>query len=261
MTGRLDGSICLVTGASGIAAAAARRFAIEGSSVFVVSLDPEEASAVVDEIVANGGRAAAAGADLRVESDVEKAFAACRDEFGPVDSVLAVAGGSGRRFGDGALHTLDLEAWEQTLSLNASTAMLTMREAVRHMQASGKTGAIAVVSSVLATDPSPGFFSTHAYAAAKGAINALVTASAAIYAADGIRINAIAPGVTATPMSARAQEDADIAAYVEEKQPLVNGFLDPEDVASAALFLLSEEARHITGQVIAVDGGWSVSGA
>jgi NAD(P)-dependent dehydrogenase (short-subunit alcohol dehydrogenase family) len=102
-------------------------------------------------------------------------------------------------------------------------------------------------------------FTTHAYAASKGALLALTKSMAAYYAPHGIRVNAIAPGLVRTPMSARAQQDDTILSFIEQKQPLSEGMLDAADIAAAALFLLGQDSRHITGQVIAVDGGWEVS--
>jgi NAD(P)-dependent dehydrogenase (short-subunit alcohol dehydrogenase family) len=107
----------------------------------------------------------------------------------------------------------------------------------------------------------PSLFATHAYAAAKGAIEALATTMAARYAADGIRVNVVAPALVATPMAARAAEDPVTVDFARRKQPLSGGFMAPEDVAAAAVFLLSPEARGITGQVLGVDGGWSVAEA
>jgi NAD(P)-dependent dehydrogenase (short-subunit alcohol dehydrogenase family) len=117
------------------------------------------------------------------------------------------------------------------------------------------------MSSVLARHPSPDHFATHAYAAAKGGIEAMTRAAAAFYAPDGIRMNAIAPSLVATPMSRRAQEDPAILAYLAAKQPLAGGPADADAVTRAALFLLSDDAELITGQVLTVDGGWSVSEA
>jgi NAD(P)-dependent dehydrogenase (short-subunit alcohol dehydrogenase family) len=175
-----------------------------------------------------------------------------------------VAGISGRRFGDGPAHEMTLDGWNHTLATNATSQFLVCRAAIRQMlrqdhAANGQRGAILNMSSTLARHPEPTYFATHGYAASKGAIESLSRAMAAYYAPHGIRVNVIAPGLVATPMSQRAQQDPDILAYAAVRQPLSRGILDPHDLVSAALFLLSDEAGMITGQVLDVDGGWSVS--
>jgi NAD(P)-dependent dehydrogenase (short-subunit alcohol dehydrogenase family) len=261
---RFAGRVCLVTGSTGMAASAARAMAAEGGRVFVVSRTADHARELADRIVADDGRARWAAADLSVEAQVEAAVDACLEAFGRLDAVFNVAGISGRRFGDGPLHEATLEGWTTVLESNATSIFLVSRAAVRQMLGQepddgGQRGAVLNMSSVLATAPSPAHFATHAYAASKGAIEALTRSMAALYAPQGIRVNAIAPSLVATPMSARAQTNPAILTYLEAKQPLAGGIIDPEDVTPAALFLLSDEARMITGQVIAVDGGWSVS--
>ncbi|MGI9667918.1 MAG: SDR family NAD(P)-dependent oxidoreductase [Acidimicrobiia bacterium] len=262
MSERLEGSVVVVTGATGIARAAAIGFAAEGAEVFTVSLDAEECEALHREIERAGpGHHAFRPTDLRVEAEVVGAFDAALERFGRIDGLLAVAGGSGRRFGDGRVDEISLAAWQSTLDLNLTTTFLSVREAVRAMREASTGGSIAVVSSVLAEHPSPERFGTHAYAVAKAGQLALVKTAAATYAPEGIRLNAIAPAVVATPMSARAQTDEDVTSYVERKQPLSSGFLKPEAVVDAATYLLSSEAAAVTGQVIGVDGGWSVTEA
>ncbi len=115
------------------------------------------------------------------------------------------------------------------------------------------------MSSVLARHPSAEHFGTHAYAASKGGIEALTRSMASAYAAQRIRVNAIAPSLVATPMSRRAQDDPAVRAFLERKQPLARGPIEADDVTSTALHLLGPDARMVTGQVIDVDGGWSVS--
>jgi NAD(P)-dependent dehydrogenase (short-subunit alcohol dehydrogenase family) len=115
------------------------------------------------------------------------------------------------------------------------------------------------MGSVVALSPEPRHFATHAYATSKGAIHAFTTATASYYASSGIRINAIAPGLVETPMRLRAQQNPEIREYMQTKQPLVKGFMAAEDVAAAVVFLLSDAARCITGEIIAVDGGWRLS--
>jgi NAD(P)-dependent dehydrogenase (short-subunit alcohol dehydrogenase family) len=117
------------------------------------------------------------------------------------------------------------------------------------------------MSSVLAESPEPARFATHAYAASKAAIVGMTRAMAAYYAARNIRVNAIAPAVVVTPMSARAQGDEELLAYLRRKQPTTNGIIDASDIAAAAWFLLSDASKAMTGQIVTVDGGWSVTSA
>ena len=112
------------------------------------------------------------------------------------------------------------------------------------------------MGSVTSTSPSPTYFATHAYAAAKGAIAALTRTMASYYAPKGIRVNAVSPGVTRTPMAERAASDPEIVEFIHWKQSLVGRLLEPEDIAGAAAFLLSRDALAITGQVLDVDA-WS----
>jgi NAD(P)-dependent dehydrogenase (short-subunit alcohol dehydrogenase family) len=266
MTGRFADRSCLVTGSTGMAASAARALAGEGGRVFIISRDPDHARALAEDIIGSGGRAAWRAADLTREEEVEAAVDACAAAFGRLDAVYNVAGISGRRFGDGPAHEATLAGWETVLATNATSIFLVCRGVLRHMldqhlDADGSRGAILNMSSALARHPSPIYFGTHAYAASKGAIEALTRSLAASYAPHGIRVNAIAPSLVATPMSRRAQDDAAIRAYLEAKQPLARGPIEADDVTPTALHLLSADARMITGQVIDVDGGWSVSEA
>jgi NAD(P)-dependent dehydrogenase (short-subunit alcohol dehydrogenase family) len=260
---RLRDRVCLVTGSTGIAAASAHRLAAEGAAVFIVSRTAEHVRSLANALVAAGAQAAWAVADLTVEAQVDEAIAAGVERFGRIDGLFAVAGGSGRRFGDGPIHELSVEGWERTLQLNLRSQALTCRAVVRRMLAqepngSGTRGSILLMGSVTATDPAREFFATHAYAAAKGATNALMTAMAAAYAADGIRVNVVAPSLTATPMAQRAADDARVRAYARRKQPLAGELMDPDEVAHAAVYFLSDESRVVTGQLLKIDGGWSV---
>ena len=261
---RLAERVCLVTGSTGIAAAAATRFAAEGARVFVVSRTEEHARGLADGLRAEGAPAGWVSADLADESAVESAVAACVDRFGRIDGLFSVAGGSGRRFGDGPIHEVGRDAWDRTLELNLTTQALVCRSVVARMRAqdpngSGTRGSILLMGSVTATHPAPEFFATHAYAAAKGAITSLMTTMAAAYLPDRIRVNVVAPGLTATPMARRAAEDAAVRAYAARKQPLAGELMDPLEVAHAAVYLLSDESRAVTGQLLKVDGGWSIA--
>jgi NAD(P)-dependent dehydrogenase (short-subunit alcohol dehydrogenase family) len=259
--GRFSSRTVLVTGSTGIAAAAARALVDDGANVFITSRTADHVDNLVESLAV---RAAGIAADLTQEEAVQSVVEACVAKFGRLDGVYNVAGISGRRFGDGPLHKLTLDGWQTVLANNVTSQMLVCRAAVRQMlsqepAADGQRGVILNMSSVLARHPSPEFFSTHAYAASKGAIESLSRAAAAHYASQGIRVNVIAPALVATPMSARAQNDEQIMAFVARKQPLVGGALTPDDLVGTALFLLSDDSRAVTGQVVDVDGGWSVS--
>src|SRR5205807_6594468 len=119
-------------------------------------------------------------------------------------------------------------------------------------------GSILNMGSVLGFSPSPQFFSTHAYATAKAAIIGLTKSAASYYASKNIRFNVLAPALVATPMSARAQQDEGILDFIASKQPLDGGRIGKSsDFDAAAVYFLSEDSKFATGQVLAVDGGWS----
>lgn len=243
----------LITGNTGIAASAARLAAAQGARVFVCGLDAEQGTALAAEI----GGASYAG-DLTRAEHAETCVAHCLERFGHIDALFNVAGASGRRHGDGPLHLITDEGWDWTVDVNLKSMFLVSRSVLRRMMAR-RSGAIVNMATVTAYSPEPESFATHAYAAAKGGVIAMTKAMAAYYAPHGIRVNAVAPGLVKTPMSLRAQHDEKIVEQMRHKQPLAQGLLDPEDIAHAALFLLGDEARHITGQVLGVDGGWAVS--
>ena len=263
MTDRFAGRTCLITGATGIAGATARRLAAEGAAVFIATRTEANGSDLVDALRAMGRPAAMIAVDLVEPDAAQVAIDACVAAFGRIDAAFNVAGGSGRRFGDGPAHEAGADGWDATLDLNARSMFLVCGALVRVMlhqerDDAGIRGAILNMSSVLASHPSPAYFPTHAYAASKGAINSMTLAMAAGYAADGIRVNAIAPALTRTPMAGRAAADPETMAFAAWKQPLAGGFIEPEDVAAPAAFLLSCDASRITGQLLTVDAGFSL---
>jgi len=250
------GKVLLITGSTGIAEATATRAAERGDAVFVISRDESHCLDLCMRLPDSGYYAC----DLRDEDGVEGAITACLNRFGAIDAVFNVAGISGRRFGDGPLHECTAEGWDATLDSNVKSMFLVCRGVLRNWLAVGRPGTILNMSSVLAFSPQAQHFATHAYAASKGAIISMSRAMAAYYAPHKIRVNVIAPSLVRTPMSLRAQSDEPLLEFIAHKQPLSQGMLDACDVAETALFLLGDESRHITGQVITVDGGWTVSG-
>jgi NAD(P)-dependent dehydrogenase (short-subunit alcohol dehydrogenase family) len=253
---KLKDKVCLITGSTGIAAAAAKLAVSEGAKVFVAGKDEQSCRALAAELGCEYQVADLARSDA-VSVTVER----CVALYDRVDALFNVAGISGRRFGDGPLHECSEEGWDFTIETNLKSIFLMCREVVRVMleqeaNESGSRGAILNMASVLALSPEPKFFATHAYAASKSAIIGLTQAMAAYYAPHKIRANAIAPALTRTPMSARAQQDPEILEFIRIKQPLSEDLIEAEDVARAALFLLGDESRFITGEVISVDAGW-----
>lgn len=249
----LDDQVWLITGASGIGAATARLAAVYGAKVFVCGLDETENR----QLAAECGGGFHTG-DLSITAQAETAVARCISELGPIDALFNVAGGSGRKFGDGPIHLISDAGWERTFEVNLKTMFLMSRTVLRRMMVR-ESGAILNMASVTAYSPDRKNFATHAYAAAKGAAIAMTRTMASFYAPHGIRVNAIAPGLVRTPMSLRAQTDERILELMKTKQPLAGTLLDPDDIARAAVFLLGPSSQMITGQVLGVDGGWEVS--
>lgn len=253
----LEGKVLVIIGGtSGIGLSAAKACLAAGAKLAVVGLEPE--TQLLPEL---GSDAQVLVADATEPGVAEEAISAAVRRFGGFHGLYHVAGGSGRGRGDGALDTLSDEGWEFTLRLNLTSTMRSCRAAVRELLRRGTAGSVLTLSSVLATHPFPKFFGTVAYATAKAAIEGLTLASASTYASSDIRFNCIAPGLVATPMSRRAQENSSIMEYARRRQPLLGGGIgQPHDLDAAAVFLLSDSARWITGQVLTVDGGWGVTG-
>ena len=174
-------------------------------------------------------RARSITADAADPAQVEQLFEQALAFFsGRLDVLFHVAGISGRRFGDAALHECTVEGWDTVLDANARSLFLTNRAAVRQMLTQplddhGLRGTVLNMGSVLGWSPAPDFFGTFAYAASKGAIRAMTLNAAARYARDRIRFNLIAPGLIETPMAGRAVGDPAIRAYLATKQPMAGG--------------------------------------
>jgi NAD(P)-dependent dehydrogenase (short-subunit alcohol dehydrogenase family) len=252
-----DKNIVIIGGTTGIGLSAAKAFVSNGANIVVVGRNSDSV-AQAKEIL--GKNVDVISADATNSDTAKHAINNCIKSFGGFDGLYHVAGGSGRKMGDGPLHELTLDGWNKTLELNLTSLMLSNQAAVKKFIELNKGGTILNMSSVLGYSPSPQYFSTHAYAAAKAAVFGFTKSIAAYYAKNNIRVNVIAPAVVETPMARRAASDETIRAFIKTKQPLDGGRIGvPEDVDGLAIYFMSDQSKFTTGQVIAVDGGWSIS--
>lgn len=256
---RLAGkTFVVIGGTTGLGLSAAKAFLQEGAKVVVVGRSEEKVVAVQKEL--SSANIKALVGDACDPATAARAIESALEQSGRFDGLYHIAGGSGRRQGDGPLHEISDEGWNYTLNENLTSLFYSNRAAAQQFLKQGTGGTILNMGSVLGFSPSPKFFATHAYATAKAAIIGLTTSAAAHYAAKNIRFNVLAPALVATPMSHRAQGDETIMNFIQTKQPLDGGRIgQPSDLDSAAVYFMSDESKFVTGQVLAVDGGWCVS--
>jgi NAD(P)-dependent dehydrogenase (short-subunit alcohol dehydrogenase family) len=250
--------IVIVGGTAGIGLAAAKAFQANGAQLVLVGRNDESLLAV-KSMLANS-TAIIVGGDATLKSTAIDAIETCINSFGGFDGLYHVAGGSGRKMGDGPLHELSLEGWNKTLELNLTSLMLSNQAAINKFLELKQGGSVLNMGSVLGFSPSPKHFSTHAYAAAKSAVIGFSKSIAAYYLKNNIRINVIAPSLVETPMAQRAASNPEISSFIKVKQPLDGGRIgQPEDLTGLAVYFMSDLSKFTTGQLIAVDGGWSIS--
>ncbi len=251
-------ALVVIGGTTGLGLSAARAFIAAGASgVVITGRNPESCAAAVATL---GERATAVIGDASDTGHAAEAIRTAIGRFGNFQGLYHVAGGSGRGMGDGPLHEVTDAGIHATLSLNLESLILSNRAAVRQFLAQGGGGAILNMGSVLGWSPSPEFFATHVYAAAKSAVIGFTRSIASYYASDNIRANVLAPALVETPMAKRAAGDRAILSFIRTKQPLGGGRIGhPSDLDAAAVYFLSPGSSFTTGQVLAVDGGWEVS--
>lgn len=252
--GRLAGKTAIVTGAAGgIGKSIAATFAQAGAQVVVADVDEPAGAAVAAEI-AGVGVCRFVAVDIATPDSVAAMIETTVETYGKLDIIVAAAGIGGRSLGDGPVDQCAVEAWDRVIEVNLRGTFLACKYALPALLE--RKGCILTISSVLGMVGTQGLFDTHAYATSKAGIIGLTRAIAAHYAQQGVRANVIAPGLVDTRMAKRTKSDPTIAAQVAFWQPL--GVLgEPRDVADAALFLCSDEAKFITGAVLPVDGGWT----
>ena len=247
---KLKDQVAIVTGAaSGIGAAIARLFVMEGAKVALVDLDEAGLATVAQEI---GDDALTVVADVSDDEQANAGVAQVLQKWGRIDVLVTAAGASM----GGTVDKIDEATWDRTFAINVKGTFLWVHHAIKPMIAA-RSGAIVTLGSQLAHSS---LGTNVAYIASKGAIVSFTKTVAVDHAAQGIRINALMPGVIDTPMPARSlkrQPDPEAArAFWKVRHPM-GRIGQPEEVAKAALFLASSDSSFTTGSLLFVDGGWT----
>lgn len=247
---RFTNHTILVTGAaSGIGLATTQRLLTEGAHVIAVDRNADALAALCS------AQPQAAITPITLDITDEQAVMHALASITHLDGLCNAAGGSGRRAGDGPVDACTLDGWNYTLQLNLTSQFLVSKACLPALLA--RRGSIVNIASVLGMVGGDADFATHAYAASKAGIIGLSRAMATYYAPHGLRVNVVAPGLIATPMSQRAQGDDHIKSRLAQLQPLTADFGQADDVAAAVAYLLSADAKFVTGTTLTVDGGWT----
>lgn len=248
----IDGGVALVSGAaSGIGRATAQRFAEEGASIVAVDIDVEGGEETVSQIESEGGEATFIKTDVTDESDLAAAVETAVDTYGSLDFAFNNAGIEGDQV---SFSEQDNANWNRVLDINLNGVFFAMREEIPAMLESGG-GAIVNTSSIAGI---LGFPNLSPYVASKHGVVGLTKSAAAEFSSDGLRVNAVLPGVIDTPMVARSgEQDPESTEQTIAAIP-ARRLGQPEEIASAVVWLCSEDASYVTGQPLPVDGGFSV---
>lgn len=252
MTDKLSGRVGVVTGgANGIGAATSTRMAAEGARVVVADLDGDGAEAVAAELRSGGAEAVGVRADVTSDHEVAAMISTAIDTWGRIDILHNNAGTTAVDIvsRDAGLHEMETDLWDLMMAVNLRGPMFAIKHAVPHFVAQG-SGSIVNTSSAASL---AGDALYAAYGAAKAGLNSLTRSVATQYGKQGVRCNAIAPGVVASP-NLFSHFDPELL-RIYRSNHLTPELGSPEEVAAVAVFLASDDASFVTGQILAVDGG------
>jgi NAD(P)-dependent dehydrogenase (short-subunit alcohol dehydrogenase family) len=250
----LSGKVVIVTGGGlGIGAATCRRLAEEGCRVAVTDIKEDEARAVADDIARNGGEAAFFPLDVADEANVSETLRKVRDRWGRMDSLVNNAGIAGA---NKPVHEYGQEEWDQVMRVNVTGVFLMTKHSVPHLKEAGG-GSIVNLSSIY------GIISAQdipAYHASKGAVREMTKTDALFYAKDGIRVNSVHPGFIWTPLvedlaKRTGPSVEEFRAGLDALHP-IGHVGEPDDIAAGIAFLVSEDAKFMTGSELVMDGGY-----
>lgn len=250
----LDGRVVLVTGGgSGIGRATAATVAARGGIVAVVDRNPAGITGTVDAIRDQGGEALALAADVGSEIEVRAVVARTLSAHGRLDGVVTAAG-----IFDGPdlqpLADVTLETFRHTLTVNLIGTFLTLKYALPHLVRDGDAADRSSIVTIASTAGLRGNGFGSGYTASKGGVIALTRLAAVQYGPHGVRVNCVCPGAVNTPMTGGVWDREEHRERARREVPL-GAVAQAADVADVAGFLLSPDARHVTGQILAVDGG------
>ena len=275
MTGRLEGKTAVITGGgNGIGRACVDRFASEGARIVVADLLPGPGEAAVEAVTASGGEAIFVELDVANPEANHRMAAAAVEAFGSIDVVVTAAGVSSADYVSGdiegqvkrmtqgmedsavnpaaSLTELDIDDWRRVLDVNLTGTLLTIQATATVMLDHGIKGSIVTIASIAAVDP---LFGGPSYPVSKAGVWMLTKNASRTLAPLGVRINSIGPGFIHTNMTAAMDEVETVADHVLGGTPMGRKGT-PDEVASVALFLASDDASFVTGELIHPDGGW-----
>jgi NAD(P)-dependent dehydrogenase (short-subunit alcohol dehydrogenase family) len=242
----------LTGGATGIGRATALALATSGAEVAILDIDQSAAETTCREVERAGGVAFAIYASVADAASVEKAFALLDERWGGLDLLINNAGVSGNR----ASLEIDDDEWRRVMGINLDGVFYCSRAAGRRMLSRGR-GAIVNLGSIYSVVAAPQRLT---YCASKAAVAMLTKTLAIEWAAQGVRVNCVAPGYVNTPLLEALDAEGRIDLKALERRTPQQRLGTPEDIAQAVVYLCEPRSAHITGQVLAVDGGWSAYG-